>query len=382
MVGDYNGCSMYRVFAPCAELQRQGAPPGAAEWIWKDHPQLGHYLLGCDAVVLSRLSWAAADRADAARWVGGLRLAGRRVWYEVDDDLFSPWITHQQLRGGTRPDKTEEQLEGERLARIFALSLCDGVTVTSQRLATVVRQYTAPEVPVAVVPNAIDWRWARAVVREGGPRDVPPVTVGWAGGARPDADTEAMAWAWGELARRRPAVRFVVQGHQPRRIYEAVPRDRITAIGWLPLESYLVGLRNVDVACCPLADKPFNRCKTTVKAQEAAAAGSAVVASPTIYRQLITPGEDGLLCETGPEWLAALERLVDDDVERRRLGRNLRRTVATEHSLEANAWRWPAAWTRLWTAAHSGGLGPAPGPAWSRVGWSSMASAVPLAASA
>jgi glycosyltransferase involved in cell wall biosynthesis len=351
VVGDYNGCSLYRVLAPVAELQRQGAPMGAAAWTWKDSPELGSLMLRYDAVVLARLSWAASDRGYGLRWVGALKLAGKRVWYEVDDDLFSGWITHQQVRGGTHKGKSVEELEAERLGRIFALRLCDGVLVTTQRLATVVRQYT--DAPVAVVPNAIDWRWARAVLRGAGPRDVPPVTVGWAGGARPDADTAEMAWAWGELARRRPDVRFVVQGHQPRPVYAAVPRERITAIGWLPLEHYLVGLRNVDVACCPLADKPFNRTKTPIKSWEASAAGSAVVASPTVYRQTITHGEDGYLCATGEEWLAALERLVDDAQERRRLAGNLRRRVATEHSLEANAWRWPAAWTRL---AAAGGL--------------------------
>jgi glycosyltransferase involved in cell wall biosynthesis len=302
--------------------------------------------------------------------VDSLHRAGKRVWYEVDDDLFSPWITHQQVRGGTRPDKTPAELEEEREGRIAALGLCDGVTVTSQRLATVVRQYT--EAPVAVVPNAVDWRWARRVLRAAGPRAVPPLTVGWAGGARPEADTLDMAWAWGELAKRHPAVRFVVQGHQPRPVYEAVPGDRLVAIEWLPLETYLAGLKNVDVACCPLADAPFNRCKSTVKAMEAAAAGCAVVASPTVYGQALTHGEDALLCETKEEWLAALERLVADEAERRRLAGNLRRRVATDFSLEANAWRWPAAWTRLagerWEgAAPSGGLERAPARPWSKV---------------
>ena len=362
LVGDRTGCTMYRVFQPVAELQRQGAPAWAAAWTWKDTPELGDLLLRYDAVVLARLSWAGTNRADGYRWIGGLRAIGRRVWYEVDDDLFSPWITHQQLRGGTRPDKTPEQLEGERQARIDALGWCDGAIVTSQRLATVVRQYT--DALVVVVPNAIDWRWARAVIKQAGPREVPPVTVGWAGGARPDADTAEMAWAWGELARQRPDARFVVQGHQPRPVYDAVPQDRITAIGWLPLDYYVAGLRNVDIACCPLADKPFNRAKTPVKVFEAAAAGSAVVASPTVYRAVLTHGEDGYLCETGEEWLGALERLVDDETERRRLAGNLRRRVATAHSLEANAWRWPAAWTRL---AQSGGPVRVPAPRLLRV---------------
>jgi glycosyltransferase involved in cell wall biosynthesis len=362
LVGDWNGCTMFRVVAPFAELQRQGAPVGAAEWGWKDDPRLALLAERFDAVLLARLSWGPGEREAGRRWVDALHRAGKWVWYEVDDDLFSPWIVPQAVRAGIRPEETAAAKEQARLDRIAALQLCDGVTVTSQRLATVVRQYTSA--PIEVVPNAIDWRWAKAVLREGTPRQVAGLTVGWAGGARPDDDVAPMAWAWGQLAQTHPEVTFVVQGHQPRAIYDAfedagVPRERLVAIGWLPLHAYLVGLRNVDVACCPLADAPFNRSKSPVKCFEAAAAGAdgrgaAVVASPTVYRQVLTHGEDGYLATSGEEWLAALTRLVEDASERRRVARNLRRRVATAHGLEGNAWRWPAAWTRLAAAAPEG----------------------------
>jgi len=352
LVPDASGCAAYRAFQPVAELQRQGAPVGAVEWGWHTDADLEKIFLAFDAVVLARLRWDAPYREFGRRWVSALHAAGLFVWYEVDDDLFSPWIVRQQLRGGILPDESPAVKEQHRRSRIDALQLCDGVTVTSQRLATVVRQYT--DAPVEVVPNALDWRWFKAVLALAGPRTVPPLTVGWAGGARPDADVEPMAWAWGQLAQRHPEVTFVVQGHQPRPVYEAVPAARIRAIDWLPVGEYPLGLRNVDVACCPLADAPFNRCKTPIKAWEAAACGSAVVASPTIYGQTLTHGEDGYLCATKEDWLGALERLVADDAERRRLARNLRRRVATEHSLEANAWRWPAAWSRLATRTGAG----------------------------
>lgn len=345
LVPDRSACAMYRAFQPVAELQRQGAPLGAVEWAPHTDPRLEEVYLAFDAVVLARLRWEPHQREFGRRWVDALHRAGLFVWYEVDDDLFSPWIVPQHVRGGILPTETPAQKEAYRLARIHALRLCDGVTVTSQRLATIVRQYT--DAPVEVVPNALDWRWFKAVLKAGGPRAVPGLTVGWAGGARPDADVLPMAWAWGQLAQKYPALTFVVQGHQARPIYEAVPAQRIRAIDWLPLDAYPLGLRNVDIACCPLADVPFNRAKSPIKAWEAAAAGAVVVASPTIYRQTLTHGEDGYLCATKEDWLAALERLVRDAAERTRVAGNLRRRVAGELSLEHNAWRWPAAWARL-----------------------------------
>lgn len=349
LVPDASACAMYRAFQPVAELQRQGAPVGAVEWGHHMDPRLDELFWRFDAVVLARLRWEPGQQAHGRRFVDTLHRAGLLVWYEVDDDLFSPWIVPQHVKGGILAEETPAQKEAHRLSRIHALGLCDGVTVTSQRLATVVRQYT--DAPVEVVPNALDWRWFKAVLKAGKPRVVPPVTVGWAGGARPDADVEPMAWAWGQVAQKHPGVTFVVQGHQPRPVYEAVPPDRIRPIGWLPLEGYPLGLRNVDVACCPLADAPFNRSKSPIKAWEAAAAGAAVVASPTVYRwngsHTLRHGEDSYLAASREDWLEALERLVVDPAERKRVGRNLRRRVAGELSLEQNVWRWPAAWSRL-----------------------------------
>ena len=345
LVPDASACAQYRAFQPIAELQRQGAPVGAVEWGFHLDPRLDKVYLAFDAVVLARLRWEPGQPAFGKKWVDHLHACGLLVWYEVDDDLFSPWLVRQHLRGGILPEESPALKEAHRLARIHALQLCDGVTVTSQRLATVVRQYT--DAPVEVVPNALDWRWFKRVLKVGAPRRVPPLTIGWAGGARPDADTEPMAWAWGQLAQKYPALTFVVAGHQPRPVYEQVPSQRIRAIDWLPLEVYPLGLRNIDIACCPLADAPFNRCKSAIKAWEASAAGAAVVASSTVYRQALRHGEDGYLCETKEDWLGALTRLVEDEPERRRVRENLRRRVAGEFSLEANVWRWPAAWARL-----------------------------------
>jgi hypothetical protein len=39
----------------------------------------------------------------------------------------------------------------------------------------------------------------------------------------------------------------------------------------------------VDIGCCAVADTPFSRAKTPIKAWEYAAAGAAVVATPALY---------------------------------------------------------------------------------------------------
>jgi glycosyltransferase involved in cell wall biosynthesis len=170
------------------------------------------------------------------------------------------------------------------------------------------------------------------------------LTIGWAGGIRPDKDVTDMAIAWGRVAKKFPDVKFVVMGHQAPIIYEHVPIDRIIAIDWMPVEEYPAGMVEIDIGCCPLSDSPFNRAKTYIKAMEYAVTGAAVVASPTVYRQFIDNGSDGYICDSVDQWERALAELVSDESHRRGMAQRLLDKVEEHHSLEGNAWRWLVAW--------------------------------------
>jgi glycosyltransferase involved in cell wall biosynthesis len=296
-----------------------------------------------DAIVLCRLSWYGSTRRVGQKWFDVVRKAGKKVFYECDDDLFSPFMVRQQ-KAGIAQEETVEALEAQRQESAWTMQQCDGVTVTTQRLASVVRTFT--DKPVAVVPNAIDAEWFQAVQKHG-KRPVEGLTIGWAGGNRPDGDLKEMAIAWGRIARRYPQVTFLVIGTQPWPIWEHVPHRRIKALPWLPQEEYPLGLVGVDIACCPLEDRPFNRCKSGIKVFEAGLSGSAVVASPTIYSQFIEPNLNGFLCETADQWERALAVLVEHEDERRHLAANLKRDVLEKWSLRKNYRRWPEAWRRL-----------------------------------
>jgi glycosyltransferase involved in cell wall biosynthesis len=156
-----------------------------------------------------------------------------------------------------------------------------------------------------------------------------------------------MAVAWGRIARRFPHVTFVVMGHHAPAIYDQVPHDRIAMIDWLPIHQYPAGMVNIDIGCCPLADTPFNRAKTYIKALEYAASGAAVVASPTVYGQLLQHGKDGYICRTADEWEEALAALITSANRRKRLAYALLQKVMGHHSLAGNVWRWPAAWAEI-----------------------------------
>jgi len=356
LIGDMDGCALWRCLNPIAELQRQGYQ--GIDWGAKDDDRLAKIFHTYDAVILPRLHWPAEEQENAAKWFFTLRMAGLKVIYELDDDLLSDYFVHRlvELHG-----QGESFASNRRNSIIHTIKKCDGVTVSSQRLATLLRQYV--DIPIVVIPNYIDIRWFRKVIKAG-ERKIPGMTIGWAGGIRPDSDVLEMAEAWARIAQRFPDVKFVVQGHHASAIYERVPVNRIVPLDWMPIDYYPMGLINIDIGCCPLADNPFNRCKTPIKAMEYAVAGAAVVGSPTLYSQIIDDGINGYIARTADEWESALAELVSNYEKRRAMHRALFAKVKKYHSLEANAWRWVQAWTQLIgedvLAVHPGILLPKP----------------------
>lgn len=340
LVGEMDGCALWRVLQPCAEIQRQYGI-GIAEWGMRDDNRLADLVHRFDAVILPRLHWPAEERSNADRWFDSLHRAGLHTIYEVDDDLFS----EDFVRRLVTLHSFDEGVARERQESILhAVQRCDGVTVSSQRLATLIRNYTSA--PVRVVPNYIDLRWFKQVQRMAS-RKVQGLTIGWAGGNRADTDFQSMAEAWSRLAKRYPFITFVIQGHHSKLIYDMVPNERIAMLDWLPIHQYPQGLVNIDIGCCPLSDTKFNRSKTFIKAMEYAASGASVVASPTVYSQLIDHGVNGYLASTADEWEEYLSRLIEDYTHRQRMNKALMKKIRNDYTLERNAWRWLEAWDGL-----------------------------------
>lgn len=379
LCGDETGCALWRAWGPCTELKRQGfvadwAPINGCpecgmesrpeelrgEYDWWVCPRCHYRSRGGEAMekVLDQLVWGHYDvvvtprivwpiEGDGDRWIREIHRLGIAWVYEFDDDVLSPSITRRQIRlFESERLKGAEQLERERVQRVKLIRQADGVTVSSRRLQTVAEMYT--DRPVHVVPNAIDTDWFRETLR-GCRRVVPPLTIGWAGGTREDADLKPMITAWGILAARYPDLHFVVQGHISKALADAVPQQQRTTLPWLPLEEYPRALLNIDIGCCSVAPLLFNTSKTPIKLWEMTMAGAVCVVSPTLYGPYVEDGEDGLIAETPEEWVEALERLVLDATLRRRLYRNQRRRIAEYHSLKKNWWRWLDAWDDILT---------------------------------
>jgi glycosyltransferase involved in cell wall biosynthesis len=339
LTGEMDGCTLWRVLMPFTELQRQGYP--GIEWGPRNDDRLAAVVHKFEAVILPRLHWPLEERAKSERWFDALHRAGIAIIYEVDDDMFSDDFVKRIM---WKELYTREYAEQRRECILFAIRSSDGVTVSSQRLATMVRQYT--DKPVKVVPNFIDLRWFREIQKKA-QRIIPGLTIGWAGSFRPSTDIDIMAEAWGRLARKHPEVKFVIQGRALDVVYENVPKEQIVQLEWLPIHKYPASLVNIDIGCCSLSDTKFNRAKTYIKAMEYAVSGAAVVASPTVYGQIVEDGVNGFIASTVDEWEAALTNLVEDYTLRHAMNKALLAKVKKYHSLETQAWRWLEAWDEI-----------------------------------
>ena len=345
LIDEVNGPNLWRVLQPVTALEKAGYPAG---WDFKSASMLGLIAPHVDGYLLPRISWPATHRRTAEAWFDSIRKAGKFAVYDMDDDILTSQETHRRVDLNWMEGKTFEQLEGERYQRIWAMQQCDGVTVTTQRLATIVRSYT--DKPVLVVPNSIDVPWFRGIVQQT-KRQIPGITIGWAGGRRHDRDVEEMAVAWGRISRRYGDVTFVVQGHQPEVIKRHVPDYRLVQLPWMSAETYPQGIAQVDIGCCAVADTPFNRAKSPIKAMEHAVAGAAVVASPTLYESLTQGSVRLWIAETAGDWEHHLSRLIEEPATRQILNTRLVRYVERKHSLAGNLHRWPAAWETIREAA-------------------------------
>ena len=112
----------------------------------------------------------------------------------------------------------------------------------------------------------------------------------------------------------------------------------------MALEHYPSGLVEIDIGCASVVDAPFERCKSAIKCYEYAAAGAAVVATPTIYGSVIEHGVSGYLAETADDWELWLANLVESHATRQIMARRLLRVVERKYALAENIWRWPASW--------------------------------------
>ena len=158
------------------------------------------------------------------------------------------------------------------------------------------------------------------------------VTIGWTGTFSTSAYLNLLRPVFQELARRR-RFRLRVIGN----FDYALEGVELEVIRW-SLEREVADLQGIDIGVYPLALEEWATGKSGLKAIQYMAFGIPSVATNIgTAPMIIRDGENGLLVRTDEEWIAALERLIDDPGLRRRLGEQARKDAVERYSTHAVA---------------------------------------------
>ncbi|MDH2414647.1 glycosyltransferase [Nocardioides sp. CER19] len=316
-------CFLYRLGLPLNAAADQGLLEVAFDTGWSETG-------GADVLVGQR---AMSDQT-VRRWRAAE--APLKV-LEYDDDLLSLRADNPAWATIDRSVYLREWVPAIR----EALAEADLVTVSVPHLAERLGEHT--DASIVVLPNTIHHSLldVAAPVRAPGQ----PLRVGWAGTATHQPDWEDNAPAVARALRAVDATMVVVGA------------DYSSLIGYpvevRPWESRLTGyyqcISDFHVALAPLRDDEFNRCKSPLKALEAAALGIPVVASAAgPYLDFVVDGETGFLCRNRADWERAIRTLARDEPLRRAMGeraRDVARSLVTRD--------WAPRWAETYATALS-----------------------------
>ena len=310
----------WRIVAPFTRLATVGYPVSVFPISETDKVRMQ------DVDVLVLYHWNCLNPTALAAFLDDLRRHRIGLVYDTDDDLFNmptSWLAEA--------DETAVQAHLTRAASTrYLAQAADVVTASTAYLAEQMRVYNPR---VQVLPNLIDpTAWALP----GGTSAHPPtsrLTVGVHGSPSHLDDWSILAKLFPILAERYPELTFVTAGFCPPYLEDLGLGKRLVKLPWVALDQYKKNVASIDIALCPLPDTPFNRAKSPIKWIESSLCGAAVVASPTVYGEVIRPGETGYIANDLDEWVRYTSMLVENTALRKGIGRRAQRDVLQRHSL-------------------------------------------------
>lgn len=306
-----DGTGYYRFWQPWTELARSSGhvalvpPVGQHQWV-PDEDDVARF----DVVSRQRPGGRIGTR-EWKRWKDLTKLV-----FETDDDILTPDTSLPHLLASELQDSIRE-----------CLRLADAVTCSTQPLAERLSEYNDN---VTVVPNYIH-------------EDLLKIQ-------RPQRDRTTLVWAGGITH-----LQDMVMLQEPIRALRDHADFDLHCIGvdyssmfpgptrftnWqVDVWDYYTSIDG-DIGVIPLADTPFNRSRSDIKALEYAALGMPVVASDTeAYRDFVLDGVTGFLVRTPEQWTARIRELINDPAMRQEMGAKAKE-LASARTIQANWRKW------------------------------------------
>ena len=258
-----------------------------------------------------------------------LKEAGKKIVYEIDDDVFSI--------EGHNPAATVYNRFDSQLCIRHCLNLADMVIVTSEKLAQ------ALDVPNKgfIYPNSLDWDMMFSMLS----KDTKKIRkrLFWSGSNTHNEDFRECISALAQLFAEREDIELQLMGACPAIVRQALSEymDRVFYMPGIHTEGYFNYLRtrvDADIGIIPLQNTVFNHSKSVCKGLEFTTARLPIVTSAyPPYSDVYEHNKSAMLCSTDEEWYEAINTLLDNDKMREDMVRNARQMAVEKFHLRKNA---------------------------------------------
>jgi len=253
--------------------------------------------------------------------VGRLKKRGKKVYYDIDDFIFSyNEIKDLAFLSG------EEYKDFDKYSDDIwkGMSLCDGfITSTNNMKLAIQKEF--PQKPIVINRNVASIEMASLSIsaRSNAMKATDKVTLGYFSGSKThDADFEIISNVVIKLMDKYDNLHLMIGGclNLPDAFEEYI--DRVILSGFVDWRELPALIASVDINLMPLEDTFFHSCKSENKWLEAA-----LVSVPTVcsindeLEPIIKNGVTGFLCHDEDEWETVLSKLIEEPNLREQVGK-------------------------------------------------------------
>lgn len=226
----------------------------------------------------------------------------------------------------------------------YALEYADMVTVTTEGLAEVYRQYNGN---VKVLPNCVDLtQWNRLDLTKKG-----QIHIAWAGGNGHFEDLRLIRKPLMEIAAKYPNVKISMLGYMPPTMSKDFREGQIKFERWTEMAAhpYRLAAMGIDIAVIPLRDNKFNHGKSPIKYIEFSALSiPSVVSLVTPYKELVDMTNNAVFVDNEEDaWFKGIETLILDEQLRRIVGSCARKYVEDHFDINTQCVLWEDAYKEV-----------------------------------
>lgn len=328
------GCGFYRIVQPLESLKKKGHKVDIAGRVVRVRLSLKGLRKESAIELWTRLftnydliyAQHVDDPVAITQMYGARDYFKKKVIVDIDDDVYNldPYNPHFR----------EFKMNGDKLAFTEnSLKWADAITVTNENLA---RIYGKLNPNVHILENRISSDWFK-YSRKAYDDDL--VRIGYCGSTYHISDLELIYQAVLTICKRFPKVKFCVYG---------IWSPLLKQFPYAQLEYYpmtegfkkwpkRLAKSGIDIGLCPLTNNIFNKGKSPIKFFEYSMNDIATIASedPTLpYSKVIRHNETGLLAGFHKDWVRHLERLVLDEVFRKRIAQNAKDEVSVKYDMD------------------------------------------------